>query len=450
MRRRERSGALPWVLALGVALAIAGSAGAASGPTLDSMRYRVEPLPGGVLGVGGATVDPAMTLRGSFLFQGEHAPILLVSDTERENPVIRDRIGGEATLAVALGKGISVWAGMPFVAYQSGWWPDPDTPIGAWGPGDLRFGGAFRVLDADRFPVGMVLRPALQVPTGMRAAFASSGVVEGLASIGIETRPGPVRVVSSLGARFRPPAEWSGMTAGSAFTYGLGVEVRLHERWRVSAAWAGEVEGVRWDNPMELRLGGNFVAAEGVAVGALLGFGAAPGYGTPDVRFGLQVDLFRLLKKSQPAVAELPDVETGGAPLPVVVLPQSAVVRGDGDYIEVLLATPVAFREGETELTGESEEILRAVGAYLNDHPELGRVVVLGHGDPGGGREYNVQLTRRRAVATRKFLADDAGVEPALLQIPEEGEVDGLVSTLGRRVERHTISFILARRTTDS
>lgn len=445
MRKNHRSRGGPLVFVLGALLATAGPAAGASGPTLDSMRYRVEPLPGGVLGIGGATVDPALTLRASFLLQGEHAPVLLVSDTDREDPIIRDRIGGEATLAVGLGKGIAFWAGMPFVAYQSGWWPDPDTPIGAWGPGDLRFGGAFRVLDADRFPVGMVLRPALQVPTGMREAFASSGVVEGLVSVGLETRPGPVRVVSSLGARFRPPAEWSGMTAGSAFTYGLGVEVRPHARWRVSAAWAGEVAGVRWDNPMELRLGGNFAAAEGVAVGALVGFGAAPGYGSPDVRFGVQVDLFRLAKKASPDVAELPDVETGGAPLPVVVLPQSAVVRGDGGYIEILLATPIAFREGETELTGEAEEILRAVGAYLNDHPELGRVVVLGHGDPGGGREYNVQLTRRRAVATRKFLADDAGVEPGLLQVPDEGEVDGLMSGLGRRVERNTVSFILAR-----
>ncbi len=433
--------AVAWVLGLAVAL----PAHAGSGPTLDSIRYRLDPLPGSVLGVGAATVDPANTLRGSFLLQGEHAPVLLVSDAERENPVIRDRILGEATLAVGLGKGIQVYAGLPFVAYQSGWWPDPDTAITAWGPGDLRFGGAFRVLDADRFPVGIVLRPGLQVPTGMRGAFASSGVVEGLASVGLETRPGPVRVVSSLGARFRPPAEWSGMQAGSAFTYGLGVDVRLHKRWHAGAAWAGEVAGVRWDNPMELRLGGSFAAAEGVSVGALLGFGVAPGYGSPDVRFGMQLDLFKIGRDPAPAVAGGVPPDPGVSPLPVVMLPATAAVQGDGDYIEVLLATPVRFEEGETELGDEARETLAAIALYLNAHPELGRVVVLGHGDPGGGPEYNAQLVQRRAVATTQYLTDDAGVSSALLRVPRAGEVDGLIAEIDHRAERNSVSFILAR-----
>jgi hypothetical protein len=433
------------IVALLLSLAATAPASAGSGPALDSIRFRLDPLPGSVLGVGAATVDSARTVRGSFLLQGEHAPVLLVTDTDREDPVIRDRILGEASLAVGLGKGIQVYAGLPFVAYQSGWWPDPETPITAWGPGDLRLGGAFRVLDADRFPVGIVLRPGLQVPTGMRGAFASSAVVEGLASVGLETRPGPVRIVSTLGARFRPPSEWSAMQAGSAFTYGLGLDVRLHKRWHAAAAWAGEVAGVRWDNPMELRFGGSFAAAEGVFLGAILGFGMAPGYGSPDVRFGVQVDLFKLGRDPTPAVVEGGSPEPGVAPLPVVMLPATAMVQGGGEYIEVLLATPVRFDEGETELGDDARETLAAIALYLNAHPELGRVVVLGHGDPGGGPEYNAQLTQRRAVATSKYLTDDAGVSSTLLQVPRAGEADGLIAEIDHRAERHSVSFILAR-----
>jgi outer membrane protein OmpA-like peptidoglycan-associated protein len=443
MRFVHRRFAFGVVLLLSLAATSPASAG--SGPALDSIRFRLDPLPGSVLGVGAATVDSARTVRGSFLLQGEHAPVLLVSDTDREDPVIRDRILGEASLAVGLGKGIQVYAGFPFVAYQSGWWPDPETSITAWGPGDLRLGGAFRVLDADRFPVGIVLRPALQVPTGMRGAFASSGVVEGLASVGLETRPGPVRIVSTLGARFRPPAEWSGMPAGSAFTYGLGIDVRLHKRWHAAAAWAGEVAGVRWDNPAELRFGGSFAAAEGVSLGAILGFGVAPGYGSPDVRFGVQLDLLKLGRSPTPQVAEGVPLDAGVAPLPVVMLPATAMVHGDGDYIEVLLATPVRFDEGETELGEEARETLTAIALYLNAHPELGRVVVLGHGDPGGGPEYNAQLTQRRAVATSKYLTDDAGVSSTLLRVPRAGEADGLIAEIDHRAERSSVSFILAR-----
>ena len=435
------------VIAMSLFALVAGPATAAEGPGLDTLRFRLEPLPGGVLGVGGATVHPVRSLRGSLLIQGEHAPVLFVVDEARESPVIGDRVTAELGMSVGLGKGIALWSGFPLVAYQSGAWPDPDTRIAAWGPGDLRFGGAFRLLDAESAPVGICLRPGLQVPTGMRGAFASSAVVEGLAAIGLETRPGPVRVVSTLGARFHPPSEWSGLPGGSAFTYGLGAEVRLHARWHVAAAWAGEVAGSRWENPMELRLGGTFQPADGVDVGAMFGFGVAPGYGSPDVRFGVQIDLFRVVAPPTAVVesASQQDVDTGVTPLTVVRVPAARQARADAGYVELLIASPVRFRAGETELSEEAREALFGIGAYLNDHPELSRVVVLGHGDVGGGIDYDSHLRHRRAVATSKFLTDEAGVPAELLTIPGEGEADGLLAERSHRARPTSVSFIVAR-----
>jgi len=424
--------------AVALSMVCAGVAWAAEGPALDTLRFRLSPLPGDILGVASATAHDKGVLGGTFSLQGEHNPVFLVLDPDRDDPVVGDRLVGELALSFGLGRGIAIWSGLPFVAYQSGWWPSPEEDIHSFGLGDLRFGAAFPLMDPEKWPVGISLRPGLQAPTGVRQAFASSGVVELLGNVGVETRAlGPVRLAATLGARLGPPPEWVDVDVYSAFTYGLGVDVQVHRRWNVTGAWIGEVAGDKWENPMELRLGGSFAPTEGVGIGMLMGFGVVPGAGTPDFRLGFGVNLAVPVHKEKPAPVQV--VEPSG---PALGEADVAAVESRSGYVEILLPSPVRFDEGETRLDRSAEAALSEMAEYLKRHPELRPIFVLGHGDGRGGEEYDAALSLRRAVAARKYLVEKGGLVPELLTLPEASHLEAPIEApTGRRT---AVAFIVS------
>ena len=425
-------------LVIALAVVAAGPAWGAEGPALDTLRYRISPLPGDILGVASATTHEKGVLGGAFSLQGEHNPVFLVVDPDRTDPVVGDRLVGELALSFGLGRGIAIWTGLPFVAYQSGWWPSPEEEIQSFGMGDIRLGAAFPLMDPEKQPVGISLRPTIQAPTGVRQAFASSGVVELIGNVGVETRAlGPVRIAATMGARIGPPSDWVDVEVYSAFTYGLGVDVQVHRKWNVTGAWVGEVAGNEWENPMELRLGGSYSPTDGVDIGMTMGFGIVPGAGTPDFRLGFGVSLGVPLQKEEPAVIEV--VEPSG---PTYVPADVSAVETRSGYVEILLPSPVRFDEGETRLGKGAEAALIEIAEYLKRHPELRPILVLGHGDGSGGEEYDAALSLRRAVAARKYLVEKGGLVPELLTLPEANLLESPIEApTGRRT---AVAFIVS------
>lgn len=440
----------PVLLAFTWLLAPPSGAGAAELDitTVDTLRFRLQPLAGDILAVPGTDGMEPLQITGSLMMHGEHSPIYLVEDGERTDSVVRDRLITEIGAAIGVGKGFVVWGNFPLVAYQSGWWPEPDDSLQPVGPGDLRLGGLFPLLKLDKSPFGLAIRPAIQIPTGMQSAFASSGVMEFHPDVAMEVRPGPVRVTALVGARLRPSADWAGVQTHSAFRYGLGLEVRFHPSWTAATSWSGEVSGSVAERPMEFMLAGGYDRDRFRAT-VFMGRGLAPGIGSPDFRAGFQVGvtLDRWVRK--PQVTLNTSDPTGHGVLPEgystpVILGQTTTYPATRGTTELLIASPVQFAEGETELSEEARLALVTVAAYLSIHPELSPVVVLGHGDGGGGTEYNVQLCRRRAVATRSYLIEEGGLTPARLALPPEEQPDDLLATRNQRIDRSTVAFIVA------
>jgi len=409
-----------WIAAgIGAVLWASVPAVAGEPPTVDTLRYRGEGVPGAVLGVPGASPLDLGTIHVHTAFHAERLPVVRQDEAGVEHPVLRDRLLGHLGAAVGVGRGCGVWAELPVVVYQWDEWPG-ETDLPEFGAGDLRLGATIPLLRLEKHPLGVAALPGVQLPTGMRGGLASSGLVEGHAMLGLEARPGPARVVATLGARLRPVALIDGVPARSAFAYGLGVEVRLHRRWTAGLSWAGEIAGGDGNQPMELRLGGIFEPGRGWQLGLVAAKGLYPGAGTPVVRVGFQVDL------AIPTVRRAPSpVAAAGGPAPTIHAcnPWTTVVPlqppdGVVHTAELLVTTPVAFGVGETELSAAAQDALRPVAAWLRQHSDLGRVLVLGHGDEGGGIEYNALLSRRRAIATRAFLVAEAGLPPGQLQVP--------------------------------
>jgi peptidoglycan-associated lipoprotein len=66
----------------------------------------------------------------------------------------------------------------------------------------------------------------------------------------------------------------------------------------------------------------------------------------------------------------------------------------------------VYFHEDSAVLTGYSKAILRQQVRWLNQHPEY-QVMIAGHANEPGTRQYNLTLGARRAMAVKTYLAQN-------------------------------------------
>lgn len=89
----------------------------------------------------------------------------------------------------------------------------------------------------------------------------------------------------------------------------------------------------------------------------------------------------------------------------------------DGDRS---LFEPVMFAYDSSQVNPEESGKVEAVAKHLNKGKSQG-VIVEGHGDERGSREYNLALGERRALAIRDYLIS-LGVDPSVIQTKSLGE----------------------------
>ena len=105
------------------------------------------------------------------------------------------------------------------------------------------------------------------------------------------------------------------------------------------------------------------------------------------------------------------------------------------------LSTRVVYFEFDSsEVRAEDRELLATHAGYLADHPEVS-VVLEGHTDERGSREYNLALGERRAKAVQRILVLNGAAQDQLqvVSFGEERPVatghDESAWSLNRRVE---------------
>jgi peptidoglycan-associated lipoprotein len=81
---------------------------------------------------------------------------------------------------------------------------------------------------------------------------------------------------------------------------------------------------------------------------------------------------------------------------------------------------PVHFAYDSSQVNPEEAGKIEAVATYLKKHKN-GGVIIEGHCDERGSREYNQALGERRALAVRDYLVS-LGVDPAKIQTRSMGE----------------------------
>ena len=86
-----------------------------------------------------------------------------------------------------------------------------------------------------------------------------------------------------------------------------------------------------------------------------------------------------------------------------------------------LLSTrTIYFDFDQSTIRSEFIDVLRAHAAYLNTNGSIG-VMVEGHADERGSREYNIALGERRANTIKRFLEAE-GVSPSQINTISYGE----------------------------
>jgi peptidoglycan-associated lipoprotein len=85
--------------------------------------------------------------------------------------------------------------------------------------------------------------------------------------------------------------------------------------------------------------------------------------------------------------------------------PAPSIVPGSPEEFAQSVANTIYFGFDKYNLTPEAEQVLGQVANWLNMY-NARNVIVEGHTDKRGTKEYNIGLGSRRAESVKKFLAD--------------------------------------------
>lgn len=122
----------------------------------------------------------------------------------------------------------------------------------------------------------------------------------------------------------------------------------------------------------------------------------------------------------EPEPAPLPQAEMR-APEPVYQpLPENYVVPGSVEDFVAAAGDRVFFGYDQSTLSTQARDTLRAQAVWMNSYQQA-IVVIGGHADERGTREYNLSLGEKRASAVKDFLVSQ-GVDPGRITTVSYGK----------------------------
>ena len=102
--------------------------------------------------------------------------------------------------------------------------------------------------------------------------------------------------------------------------------------------------------------------------------------------------------------AQAPQTNASLSSRPATVSQTPRVDETSIEYFQVSVGDRIFFETDQSDLTSEARSVLDRQARWLQLNPDA-RIVVEGHADERGTREYNLALGARRANAVRTYLA---------------------------------------------
>ena len=306
---------------------------------------------------------------------------------------IQDIIDNQIALQLGAALGLTDWLNVGLNVSAVPW--QQFTPIGSAVQstgahmGDIRLDAKARLLDNDKYPVGIAIVPFVTFPTGSDSRFTGNGKFTGGALAVLDSKRIADRVSLALnaGAQFRNEVTLSpGTVIGHQFLYGAAANVGLVKK-KLEAivdvtGWTTFNNFFKSDNRnLELNGGLRFFPTDKLAVTAGAGTGLLDGPGAPDYR------AFVTLAYRHPREEE-------AAPPPVAVRE------------EVITTNKIHFAFNKSVIRPESYPVIDEILATIKGRPEVESVRVEGHTDSVGSDAYNQRLSDQRANSVRSYLTD--------------------------------------------
>jgi outer membrane protein OmpA-like peptidoglycan-associated protein len=144
------------------------------------------------------------------------------------------------------------------------------------------------------------------------------------------------------------------------------------------------------------------------------------------------------------------DSVTDPEPLPNLMGEMETRERSDEKEAKQVISTGVPkqynilFEFDKWNIHPDSEGTLKEIGESITAHISP-KVVISGHTDSKGSKEYNHKLSKKRAESVKKWLVEDGGLKPAIVETIAYGETkpiapnanaDGSDNPDGRRKNR--------------
>lgn len=304
-------------------------------------------------------------------------------------------------------------------------------------PGDLRVEMKFRLLDIDKYHVGLAVVPFMYLPTGKSSTFLGNGMWSPGGKVVVD---GNIknRVFLSFNAGYRNYQETrydvnnTNAVIDDTIELGLGVNVRINDSWAVlGEIYSESVLKNFFDNelqtPTEFLVGGRWTpqkTAKGLGVTLAGGRGITRGIGSPDFRIVAGVNYRR------PCAPPAP-------PPPVAV-----EVKAEE---KIVITQKIHFEFDRSTIRPISYPILDDVADLLMRNPQIHHVRIEGHTDWIGSDAYNMGLSQRRADSVRTYLINK-GIDPGRLIAVGYGETRPIAdnnTVLGRAKNRRVEFTVL-------
>ena len=411
---------------------------------------------GAVPGVDSPRMGEKGTWRLGLLTQYEQDPLVLYDSGLEVGAIVEDRgvvqLGGNYILA----ERAAVQLRLPMFLNAGS--ETPNFEASGTGFGDFSVGMRFTAVQQRLLSLGV--RAEMIAPSGRKDAYMGDSSMRLGGALLAMLDTGPVELMLDTGAVARAP-----LTVEEDITFGselllngaLRYEPVEDHLWLYAGALSRGGLANLWqpasgENPVEA-IGGFQLAVAPVTLDVGLGRGLADGYGTTQQRVFAGVTWQP--ERPEPAVMPppLPPPPLPPEPLPPEVVPDppeptfEAPVILDVGGEQIRIYEPVQFEYNTARIVPESIPTLHLVADLMNDHPEVGQVIIEGHASEEGSYAYNYRLSLERATSVWEALVD-AGVDPRRLGLRGMGEVDGIA--LGeneaqlaaeRRVEFHIVQW---------
>ena len=308
--------------------------------------------------------------------------------------------------------------------------------------GDMKLEMKFRLLNIERFHVGLSVIPFFYFPTGQEQYFIGTGMWSPGIMIAFDADI-KNRVFLALNAGYRNYARTNYGTASNpnaiiddTLILNAGINVRLTNSWAILGEVLSEgVLGGLWQNqrqnPAEFLVGARYTSQhdlKGFSVTGAGGTSITTGIGSPDWRILAGIN-YRRVREPPP-------------PPPVKV--EAAVEE------KIVITQKIHFEFDRAVIRPISYPILNDIAYLLQRNLQIGLVRVEGHTDWIGPDAYNQGLSERRAGVLRDYLIQK-GIDPDRLVAVGFGEFRPIADNAtikGRARNRRTEFTVIDTRPT--